>query len=1320
MRLLCAAFVQGARLVRGRGHAFDGSGARGSRRLLAATVLTVSGVFALTAGTALAQPAYTQTGSFGSAGSGAGQMSLPGAVAVNDATGDVYVADPGNARIDVFDAAGNFIAAWGRGVADGNPQLFEVCTAACQAEPSQPGGSLADEGLAPGFTYPHGVAVDNDPASPSYGDVYVADLQVGLRIQRFSPSGVPLGELMSGVNGFGAGGTLVDPCSVATDPAGNVWGYAPGAAVASWDGSGAYIGSWAAPSVSNGCANSALPFGQFAFAVDASDEVFAAVGSGATEKFSSDGTDLGELDPGNESSTAMAVDPSSNLLYDAQRGTVDVYDASASLPASPVASFGSFGFASGVAVNPASGTVYVADAASNQIDVFTQSALPDVTTAAPSGIQPAATTLNGTVDPAGSTVSDCHFDYVDDADYARSASDPYGQGQTAPCASTPSGSSPVPVSAPVSGLSPDTRYHFRLEATSAGGTADTADRTFTTTGPPTVGGAAADGVLASTGTLEGRVDPHGFDTRVHFEYGPSSSYGQTAPVPDADAGAGVTDQRVTAEVGGLQPGTTYHFRVVAASSQGTVAGPDQTFTTGGACANDGLRTGYSAGLPDCRAFEQVSPANKDSNAPYDVEVDHMFGDLAAADGNRMAWSSEAGLPGSQADGTYYLSTRGGQGWTTASLIPPQSTSDGQPCNESAQVDAFSTDLTVHLLDEGALAAGGNSCGSDSPPLVAGEPQGVRNLFEQAADGSYRLVSTDPVAGPPADAKFDVASIDLSHVVFDSSAQLTATAPPSGGQSLLYVWYGGAVHLLVLPDGSPAPTASCNGSGSACFSPLALSGHEVSADGSRIFFPANGNLYVRENDTRTVQVDASQAGGPGGGGTFQLASSDGSIVYFTDDAGAGLTGDTVPGSGQNLYRFDTTTGQLTDLTPVAGADVGGAGNGGAFPDGVLGAGDDGSHVYFVANGVLAPGASPGNCTYATSNIEMGACSLYVWHDGTVRFIARLSGADDANWTMGRIQDFPYAQVSGNGRYLAFDSVRDLTGAGTDGHDEIYLYDASTGQLTCPSCSPTGAPATSSVTLASHSAPISTSDVFWSKPPRDLAVAPDGAARVFFQTSAPLLPQAVNGKQNVYEYETGGGGSCRQAPGCLYLLSSGTGSSDAVLFDASPTGEDVFFATGQRLTASDTDDAVDLYDARVGGGFPYTPPAPPCSGDGCRGPLGGEPAPPEAASVTFAGPGNATPGSTTGRVRVLRRTVRGARFTLTVAVPAPGAITIAGAGIKPLRHTAAKAGTYRLTVTLTGEEKRKLGRGKKLKLKVRVGYRPSNGSPSSATVSVTVKR
>ena len=746
--------------------------------------------------------------------------------------------------------------------------------------------------------------------------------------------------------------------------------------------------------------------------------------------------------------------------------------------------------------------------------------------------------------------------------------------------------------------------------------------------PPVVGRELAAEASTSEVKLGALIAPSGLGTSYRFEYGMSTEYGHSAPFPEGSVGSGFSSRTVWAAAAGLQPGTTYHYRVVAGNALGATTGADQTFTTLTAaesrCPNESFRNGFSAGLPDCRAYELVTPSQADSGEP-EVKYGSTLGDVtvAATDGDRMAYLSFSGLAGTQTAGESYLSTRGADGWTSESVIPHQSGYYGWECpSTGSAMPAFSSELSSGVLIDGrnqqeveennGFEAGSNSgngkgegpCGADSPELVSGEPHGFANLFvRDNSTGSYRLVDVTPPGVAPASAHFDAASSDLSHVVFDEHAQLTANAP--GGFDDLYEWYGGVVRLVtVLPGGAPAVGSLAVGDGVHANSgegAVAAQAHVISSDGSRVFFSAGGSLYVRENaeqppvdecsapgEACTVQLDASQAGGPGGGGDFMDASADGSRVFFLDNASARLTAGTVVGSGTNLYEYDLESGTLSDLTPAGHAEVAG----------VSGVSEDGLVVYFLAGGVLASNEN------ANGEVaEAGKPNLYVENGAGTSFIAALAseGRDQCVLRDG------CARVASDGAFFAFTSLRDLTGyddadASTGKPDpEVFLYDAGSDRLSCASCNPSGEAPTAGATLENGLAY-----------PRDLA----DSGRLFFETDESLLPSDTNGQRDVYEYEGGQ----------LYLISSGSSEYESVMLDASENGDDVFFLTRQQLLPSGPGGEVfAIYDARVDGGFPESPPPPSCvTADACRVAASPQPsifgAP---ASETFSGTGNLAP-------------------------------------------------------------------------------------------------
>jgi hypothetical protein len=641
------------------------------------------------------------------------------------------------------------------------------------------------------------------------------------------------------------------------------------------------------------------------------------------------------------------------------------------------------------------------------------------------------------------------------------------------------------------------------------------------------------------------------------------------------------------------------------------------------CPNEALRAeNRSTNLPDCRAYEMVTPLDKNG---YFVTRGNLGGAIDPADdavgawaqasaaGDGIAYTANGAFPGSAASaaGDYYLSARGPNGWSTQGLLPPQ-----------RSVPAFAFVTPSYAAYSADLSRGILWDGTDSPALVSGEPPTgtgygfLGNLFlRDNSSGSYQLIDA-PAPGTepgPYFLTFDGASADFSHVVFDTAAQLTPEAP-AGGIDNLYEWVGGAV-TLVSQIPSP-PDTQCGGSGPPCIpapegAAAGRSGganvlangilvHAISGDGSSIFFTANGNLYLRANGTTTVQVDASQASTPGagGGGLFLTAAGDGSKVFFFDDASAGLTDDTVPGSGQNLYSYDTTDGTLTDLTPAAEA--------GAL--GVVGASsNDGSYLYFVATGDLASGATAGQP------------NLYLSHNGTTSFIAANPDVHDYSGLLSLFEEYG-ARVTPDGRHLAF------TASGS-----LFEYSADSGEIQHVCDCATTFPQPFSATLFGNQA--------FSIFQYTRGISDDGS-RLFFDSPNALLPRDTNGLEDVYEYEQAGAGSCNTTGGCLSLLSDGVSPTGSQFVDASASGNDVFFTTGGQLVPQDTDHSVDLYDARTGGGFPSPPTLSACEGDACQSPPAA-PNDPTPASTTYNGPGNLTeppPKCKKGFFRKRRRCVK----------------------------------------------------------------------------------
>lgn len=181
--------------------------------------------------------------------------------------------------------------------------------------------------------------------------------------------------------------------------------------------------------------------------------------------------------------------------------------------------------------------------------------------------------LKGTVNPSGSATT-YQFEY--------GTTTSYGSKIPVPEASVGSGSADVPVTQTVTGLLPNTTYHYRLTAHNPGNTVMTGDKTFLTPpAPPSAPSAEINAPEATTGgfLLKGAVNPDSLSTTYHFEFGTTTAYGTNLPEPDASAGSGAAAVPVTQEVTSLLPNTTYHYRIVAGNAEGPGISGDEAFTT---------------------------------------------------------------------------------------------------------------------------------------------------------------------------------------------------------------------------------------------------------------------------------------------------------------------------------------------------------------------------------------------------------------------------------------------------------------------------------------------------------------------------------------------------------------------------------------------------------------------------------------------------------------------------------------------------------------------------------------------------------------------
>ncbi len=918
------------------------------------------------------------------------------------------------------------------------------------------------------------------------------------------------------------------------------------------------------------------------------------------------------------------------------------------------------------------GELYVSDVRQHAVDVYGPGAfLPSVTLGETTEREPTSVVLNGSVDPEGLALGDCHFEYVTEEAFVQNAKAHEGEGfadlssgGSAPCVPA-AGSIPVDknnhlVHAALVGLASGVTYRYRLLATSEGalgGTNATAPIAFTSPHAPRVDSTTAANLSSTFADLEAEIDPLGADTVYYFQYVDEAHYkplaenpyeaGVSVPVPTVGIGAGAptgsVEERVLQHVGGLVPGDTYHFRVVASNELGITDGPNEIFTT---------LPGAVPGLPDGRAYELVTPPDKAGGSDMFGGIDvngeirnHAVG-YASGSGDGFVLETKAGFgsfPGSE--NSAYVFSRAVGGWDNTSLVSPSLGVQAPRYGLSFDPE----DLSRVAINDGVGAASGEA--GERLMNFVGAPGGPYATLHE--DPPFHLSFSTPA--PTEVTTIAGASRDLSHVVLASNVH--GACPGAEGQEhgeLLCEWAGGELKLVnVNSEGLLLSRCGAElGAGDANSARGA-----VSADGSKMFFtaPSPGaanqgsgcwntvteehapQLYMRSGGV-TTRLSAPEEGVSDPTGQHPVAyvgaSEDGSKVFFVTETW--LTANHPEGHDRELYEYDTDRGTVTR---ISAGEVGSPGAlAGAEINTVPAVSAQGTAVYFTADGVLVPGASPQKPS-KPGEFEEGVVKLYRYDTATsttayVATVSTLDYPDDASCPTGGSRVFLVEMAlcaaanwytTPDGRFLLFATSRELTGYSTlaparctlpdsqdasNGHcDELYRYDAATGKPpVCVSCDPSGAPPVSNAlfTRSALGGPAV-------GPPRAMS---DDGSYVFFDTADALVPQDGNGTLDVYEWHDGH----------VALISSGKDSSPSFFLGASADGHDVFFGTHARLVPQDIDTEGDIYDARIcepEAGNPCIKPlaeeTAQCEGDACHTP---PPAPIDATpgSLTFSGTGN----------------------------------------------------------------------------------------------------
>lgn len=615
-----------------------------------------------------------------------------------------------------------------------------------------------------------------------------------------------------------------------------------------------------------------------------------------------------------------------------------------------------------------------------------------------------------------------------------------------------------------------------------------------------------------------------------------------------------------------------------------------------ACPNE-RSPGFRAYLPDCRAYELVTPAYKEAQSPATDGTSEELGEygprfLVRDFGSFSGVEDQTGL-----GALYELERTTSEGWRSHPLDAPFATFP------LFTVEAISPDFTRSLW---VARAPGNSetedfylrtPGGSFTPIGPGEPSSANERF----------------------AIFTGASEDLSHILFQTFAPRVWPGDTSLRTSLdEYVGtYNSEPDLVGVSNVGPVESVGESRLISACGTFLGStqgdSYNAISQDGSTVFFTAAAcgaqlpatELFARidngQRDAHTVAISEPSSTDCGACVTsspvealFRGASLDGSHIFF--ETAQRLLPE-AEGAGPFLYEYDFDAPEHGRVTLVSTGDVAGP-----RVQGVARVSEDGSHVYFVAQGVL---------TGTEKNIygvlpEAGGDNLYVYaHDpqfpaGRLSFVATLAPfvspsdlGDSADWAGNDIRP---VQVTSDGQFLVFQSRADLTPdeEGREEAGQIFEYDAETGTLVRVSRGENGYNEDGNTREYQASIPITTSRF------QHLALSANGSY-VFFTSEDGLTSRALTGSLNVYEYHAGR----------VALISGGhdlsvvEGGPGVELLGTDASGNDVFFATTEQLVPQDTDTQRDFYDARIGGGLPPPPVQAPCSGDSCQGAAGSPP-------------------------------------------------------------------------------------------------------------------
>jgi hypothetical protein len=734
----------------------------------------------------------------------------------------------------------------------------------------------------------------------------------------------------------------------------------------------------------------------------------------------------------------------------------------------------------------------------------------------------------------------------------------------------------------------------------------------------------ASGLMPSGSIAVAVTDPGGvgYDTHYHFQYVGQKAFEaeggftglEVRETPEVEVGAGVETKFGAADLSGLTAGETYRYRIVAASTYPgpAVDGAEQTLTvpavptveSAASCPNEAFRVGASARLPDCRAYEQITPTHKEgAREPFDYGLATGGGVLIAEGGDRVMLEAEAtdwGTSPAAGQGPYFFSREEGKGWQMTAASPQPETGI-----DSTTSGLFSPNLEGFAFSSSFKTSEGSE--SKDVEYKAGPP-----------GGPYVTAAAIPSGETGVGSAWVAASRDFSRLFLaseDHSLLGVSTGTKNGSD--LYEYVDGELRQVNVTGSSGSTIGACgahivNGDEEAG---TESSAHAVSANGLRVFFEAvpgkdcsePKDLYMREDGEGTVDLGAYR---------FLGANAEGTEVLLEKRSG----------ETREVLLDELESATLKTLFAV-------------HSETTFAVSEDFSTIYFISDEHLtpqAPSAVPGNGSL------VGDIYRYDIPSETLSFID----------TGSRIR-LEVSKVSPNGDdlYLEADALEGVPGGkgsaanqggGLATNSQVYRYDSEESVLQCMSCSSSFDPEPKLTAVFGDIGGNGGILRSLTGYPRQQFASANGDY-VFFDTPSALLPSDVDGEvapedegnynqrensstefsvsSDVYEWRKPGIDGCAHVEGCLALITNGRGGFLNLFLGTDGSGRDALIYTGSQLVPGDDDTAGDVYDARIGGGAP--PPAPrpvECEGDACSTPA----SPPNDAtpsSFTFSGAGNA---------------------------------------------------------------------------------------------------